>query len=605
MSNPPYRINNKDVEELFGKIDNLTNFRIAREKLIQEGLIYGKNVNFDNPPYFQITGDGIIYYEKKNYLDLKINREYTLLVSKILTFLRDIGDQKYNIDEYISGSDLRSLQAKIPLQHINKILAEDYDLEMNELAWNLLYNTSRFVSRHFMGISGIGMGKEYLSFHNPNTFSLNLEGYNFLNDTSMDEESQYFGNENKTKFIRNLLNIKECEYLDFKLTMHDLLSENKKRKWEQRKEFLKDLLSLINNKTYDNNPGKAYIIIGAGEKNGKYNSTHNNIEFIEYQTIIQLINEYITPKLSINFEEYYISRNKTNKLIANNEKDGYDRNLIIIVTYVIGTVYELKKEIGNPNFNVPYYHTGTSFTRDNSHARRLTHEDRVQIMDLFDMELMDEFEPDIYVEDYSPENIAEKTKMDMELIKRYTEILKTKKISPDNAERIINRIKNQTRLLAFYKEPYGEDVVKTLIEFVKFSCNFIQNKNERINNLIFVILYELTVVREVVPVIKDGCFDYFETQFNDGNRYSYLVRLLNKCDFFKDLIGDINRAIDQKDLPLLALLINFDFNTPQIKTNKWKIIEDFIDKKEDMDVIEDNILIGRIQEIIEKIDALK
>ena len=88
MIRPPYRINNIDVESTFGKINDVTYFRIAREKLIQDGLNYGKKVNYYNPPYFQITGEGLVYYEM-NYLNSDV-----------------IGDKKYDISNFIEKSDI-------------------------------------------------------------------------------------------------------------------------------------------------------------------------------------------------------------------------------------------------------------------------------------------------------------------------------------------------------------------------------------------------------------------------------------------------------------------------------------------------------------------
>ena len=67
IKEPPNRIKNSDLEREFGKIENITNFKIARQKLIKEGYIYGKNLDFGNPPFFQITGEGLIYYDKKNF----------------------------------------------------------------------------------------------------------------------------------------------------------------------------------------------------------------------------------------------------------------------------------------------------------------------------------------------------------------------------------------------------------------------------------------------------------------------------------------------------------------------------------------------------------
>lgn len=77
------------------------------------------------------------------------------------------------------------------------------------------------------------------------------------------------------------------------------------------------------------------------------------------------------------------------------------------------------------------------------------------------------------------------------------------------------------------------------------------------------------------------------------------------CGYFSNLIDVIFHTIDQKDISLLDVIINFDFNTPYIKSNKWEIIENLIDKKENMINEQDKRLIGRIQDIIEKIESIK
>lgn len=606
MRNPPFRIYNTDVERYFGKINNITNFKIAREKLIQEGLIYGKNVNFNNPHYFEITGAGLIYYEEE-YVISDFKREFTLLVLKILTFLRDMGDKKYDISKYVNNLDERIIQVKFPLQYINRIMKDDYNYEMNDLKWKLLYFTSGFISKHIMEINGISITNDYLTFHNPYNFCLNLEGYNFLKNVFLDGKSQDLENNDKINFLRVLLDTKECEFLDFKLTMYDLLSDNIKSKWVQRKEFLKDVLSLINNKKLEKSTGKAYILIGVGEKNERYNGTHRNIEFIQYETLIHLINEYITPKLNIEFEEYYISGDKLNKLISNIKKEGYDRNILIKLTYEIGTVYEIKKKVGNPNVNVPYYYEGTSFTRDDSYTRMLTQEDRERIMSLFEEKLIDEYEIENYEEDFISEDTIEKIplyKIDTELIEKYTEILKTKDLSPNNIEKILDRIRKQIRLLSFQKT-IDDVIIRISRKFVKFSCNFIQDKNDKINKLIILILNELSIIPDVIQVIKNNCFNFLKKKFNEGNRNSNLIYLLNSCGYFQNLIDEIIIAIDNKDIPLLDVFINFDFNTSNIKTNKWEIIVQLIDKKESLVREEDDKLIERIQKIIEKFELIK
>ena len=68
-----------------------------------------------------------------------------------------------------------------------------------------------------------------------------------------------------------------------------------------------------------------------------------NIDYNDYSTIVSLVNEYITPKLDINFIEYYISGDKDGIEISEIKKEDFDRNLIIRFSYVMGIVYEFKK----------------------------------------------------------------------------------------------------------------------------------------------------------------------------------------------------------------------------------------------------------------------
>ena len=206
MSNPPYRINNKDVIRAFRNIKNKTNFKIAREQLSQDGFLYGKNVNFGNPPFLEITGEGLVHYEKA-YIIPCDERKYTLLVAKLLTFLRDLGNNKYELKNYIvDSSDLRIIKVEIPLSDIGDILKDDYKYELNDLKWKILLFTSRFLSNYIMEINGIGIGNDKLSFFNPDSFCLNGNGYNFLNEIFLIEKFKKIGNNDGRNRITQLYN---------------------------------------------------------------------------------------------------------------------------------------------------------------------------------------------------------------------------------------------------------------------------------------------------------------------------------------------------------------------------------------------------------------
>ncbi len=182
--------------------------------------------------------------------------------------------------------------------------------------------------------------------------------------------------------LKQLLALKECEYIDFKYMMYNLLSKNKEQRTKERKEFLKDVLGLVNKTTNQSEKEDvSYILIGVGEKHEVYNGIHNNIDFDKFQTLNQLLDEFISPKLVLDYYIYHISGEKRNISIENTPKSGYDRNILLIINYDPGKVYEIKKKIGAPGLGLCEYYIGTSFTRDKSHTRNLTQQDRVKIIE--------------------------------------------------------------------------------------------------------------------------------------------------------------------------------------------------------------------------------
>lgn len=200
----------------------------------------------------------------------------------------------------------------------------------------------------------------------------------------IEDQSIIVSFDDTVSLIKKLLTYKECEFLDFKYDMYHIFPKNSKEGIINRREFLKDVLGLINNKTDDKNLGEAFIIVGVQEKDDKYIGIYQNINFIKFQSLIDLINEYITPKIVIEFVEYYISGNQEHILLEKEKKEGYNRNIFIRLKYKKGTYYELNRKFGNPEKGVPYYYEGTSFTRDGSHTRRIRKEDIFKIEKISD-----------------------------------------------------------------------------------------------------------------------------------------------------------------------------------------------------------------------------
>ncbi len=177
--------------------------------------------------------------------------------------------------------------------------------------------------------------------------------------------------------LHKLLQSMESEFLDFKLKMYEILSNEPNQKMRERLELLRDTLSLINIKRTDNIYTESYLVIGVGEKDGKYDGTHQPVEFTQYQTIIQLIQQYLNRSLTIDFYEAYLSGDKSNILIARKPSLNYDRILLIKIRRELEQVYEISKQLGNNQ--VGYLEVGESYTRDESHKRRLTESDRIAI----------------------------------------------------------------------------------------------------------------------------------------------------------------------------------------------------------------------------------
>ena len=190
--------------------------------------------------------------------------------------------------------------------------------------------------------------------------------------------------------IRDLLQSNECEFLDFKYKMYEILYSDSNRKLLEKMELLRDITSLINVKNPDIETNESYFVIGLGETNKKYDGRHNNVDFTHTQSIIQLIQEFIEPSLSVEFKENYIAGDYNNIMLSDNPLPDYDRILTIIFKREIGTVYEFKKEIGNQELG--FERVGAAYTRDESHKRRLTEKDRIKIREVLNVRLKLTFE---------------------------------------------------------------------------------------------------------------------------------------------------------------------------------------------------------------------
>lgn len=414
------------------------------------------------------------------------------------------------------------------------------------------------------------------------------------------------------KLIKRLLNTKECEYLDFKFKMHEIQNLNKTTEVNQRKEFIKDVLGLVNNKSNENNNGKAYLLIGIGEKNEKYNGKHNNIEFNNKQLLIQLINEFITPHVDIHTLEFFISGNQNLFELSKEKQDDYDRCLLLKLHYQRGKVYEIKKDIGNPSLGIPYYPIGTSFTRDGSHTRGITQEDREMILKLSmqnrisnEYEASEDYESD---EDYrsSPRYIANRT-VNVDLIDNYIKILKVKRRSNENVLNIIESIRNEINKL--YQDLFNkEEAISAFNRFITFSSQFFQEYDDQILRLILNMHRDFIEFEKYsfLKPIKTAFYDKLVDLYLKGNRIGSLIHILNYCGYYSDLFTIIIKAIKERDVELLKTVKNFKVEYYKKIDNKWDKIGELIDIKEEIDpsIPYNTSIIGSIESIIKIIEKV-
>lgn len=413
--------------------------------------------------------------------------------------------------------------------------------------------------------------------------------------------------------IKRFLNTTECVYLEFKSKMYEIQILNGKRKVHQRKEFIKDVLGLINNKSKENNTGKAYLLIGIDEKREKYNGKHRNIEFDNKQLLIQLINEFITPYIDIETIGFYISGNQNTIELSLEKRDGYDRCLLIKLGYQIGNVYEIKKKIGNPTLGIPFYHVGTSFTRDGSHTRGITQEDRERILKLsiqnrndYDYEYFEEDESNDEFKS-SPRYIENRT-VNVDLIDNYIKIIKSRRRSNENMLKILDSIQNEAIKLDNFNLLNKEEATSVFNRFITFSSQFFQDYNDKVMRIILNMLRNFAENENInfLNTINRVFYDKLVELYLKRNRFSSLIYVLNYCGYFSDLYDIIINAIKERDVELLKSVKNFNFEDYKRIDNKWEKIKELLDLKEEMDqsVPYNKSIIGSIDSIIKILEKV-
>lgn len=325
------------------------------------------------------------------------NKRYDVINSRLN--LEGLGIEK--IEDVIGLENLNLFMLSLRNNRITKIsglenlmglnsldLSDNQITEIENLDNLVNLETLRLEHNQISELKGIEnlLNLKYIYLSN-NPFHNDLEGYELAHNNNLAAEKiDYVRKKIGSKsdhIARRLLKSEESEYLDYKLKMYKIYAPDKKTRLEEKKEFLKDILGLVNNFREDKSLGTSYLLIGIKEINGKYNGHHQNVNFNDIKILKDLIHANLTPELiSIDLEEYYISGDEKNPLILKKKRDGYDRNLLLKIQYEPGKVYGFKKDYGNPEIEVPYYTISISFYRDGSYTREIPEEVRQKIRNL-------------------------------------------------------------------------------------------------------------------------------------------------------------------------------------------------------------------------------
>ncbi len=288
--------------------------------------------------------------------------------------------------------------------------------------------------------------------------------------------------------IRELLQTKECEFLDFKYAMYEILSPDNNKKLLERMELIRDIFSLINIKRTDIEINESYLVIGIDETDQKYNGRHKNITFTNTQLIIQLIQEFIEPSLTIEFKDNYIAGDHNNIMLSENPVPGYDRILTFMFKREIGTVYEFKKQIGNKD--VGFERVGAAYSRDESHKRRIRESDRIKIREVLNVRLILTFENNSsgflvkknLKKIYNDEELDEKLKRVKEsLYQDLSSIPKEKLLDESEREKMSNlfsRISGTDYIYSEISEADWEEYNKKIDSYIEELKKFLKKRGE-------------------------------------------------------------------------------------------------------------------------------
>ncbi|UCE36062.1 MAG: ATP-binding protein [Thermoplasmata archaeon] len=187
-----------------------------------------------------------------------------------------------------------------------------------------------------------------------------------------------------------------------------------------------------------------------------------------------------------------------------------------------------------------------------------------------------------------------------ELIDNYIKILKTKSLSPENANRRFQSIRYEV-LKVYRSNKIKKKDLPTIKKLILFAKDIIKKKDREALIQMFDILSLLTKTPETLQLLKEKCLNDFKKIYEKGESNKDLVHILDACGYFSNRTDAIIKALDEKDEKLFDLLFS-KMNLSEISEEKWDFINKLILKVESLDKENDKNFIERIEYWIRQLE---
>jgi AAA+ ATPase superfamily predicted ATPase len=187
-----------------------------------------------------------------------------------------------------------------------------------------------------------------------------------------------------------------------------------------------------------------------------------------------------------------------------------------------------------------------------------------------------------------------------ELIENYIKILKTKSLSPENANRRFQSIRYEV-LKVYRNNKIKKKDLPTIKKLILFAKDIIKKKDRDALIQMFDILSLLTKTPKTLQLLKENCFNDFKKVYEKGERNKDLVHILDACGYFSNRTDAIIKALDEKDEKLFDMLFS-KMNLSEIGEEKWDFINTLILKVESLDQEKDKNLFERIEYWIRQLE---